>query len=178
PGQIDAPPSVYALADTMMALNPLRRYQTPSQLIDAIKACRRDVEVGTSPGAQRTRERTLFLVESSTRLQQELRQKFKEMGFRVLMALDPTRAIDRFRQAPFDALVVDAGTVGEEGLHIYERVHAEAKVKGVPCAGVLILSEEQSDWASQVSANPRGRVLVRPVGWKKLKHTLEELLAG
>ena len=52
PGEINAPPSVYQLVETMMTLEPQSRYQTPSQLLDAIKAARREVagESGKSGG--------------------------------------------------------------------------------------------------------------------------------
>jgi serine/threonine protein kinase len=46
PGEINAPPSVYALVETMMSLDPTRRYQTPSQLLDAVRAARREVGSG------------------------------------------------------------------------------------------------------------------------------------
>src|SRR5262249_28107663 len=42
--EISAPPSVFLLVETMMALNPSHRYQTLSQLLDAIRAARRDVD--------------------------------------------------------------------------------------------------------------------------------------
>ena len=48
--EVQAPPSVFQLCETMMALAPLQRYQTPSQLLDAVKAARRDVE-GKAAGA-------------------------------------------------------------------------------------------------------------------------------
>jgi serine/threonine protein kinase len=179
PGEVDAPPSVFVLCETMMSLNPLKRYQTPSQLVEAIKLCRRDVEDGNKPAAQRVRERTIFLAESDQRLQDTLREKLKENGWdRVLIAGDPARAIDRFRQAPYDALVVDAGTVGEDGVRVYERVMAEAKVRGISCAGVLILSEDQAEWAGNVTPSPVGCVLVRPVTMKQLSNTLRELTNG
>src|SRR5262249_44561637 len=113
-GEIPAPPSTYQLVETMMALNPQQRYQTPSQLVDAIRAARRNLGAGTGQG--KPVARSVFLAESDIRLQDALRERFKEMGYRVFVASDPARALDRYRQQPFDALVVDVGTVGEDGL--------------------------------------------------------------
>ena len=48
--EVQAPPSVFQLCETMMTLAPLQRYQTPSQLLDAVRAARRDVE-GKAAGA-------------------------------------------------------------------------------------------------------------------------------
>src|SRR6516164_7656416 len=42
--EVNAPPSVFTLVETMMSLDPQRRYQTPSQLLEAIRMARRDVE--------------------------------------------------------------------------------------------------------------------------------------
>ena len=44
PGRGQGPPSVFALVETMMTLDAHRRYQTPSQLIDAVKAVRRELD--------------------------------------------------------------------------------------------------------------------------------------
>src|SRR5205823_6371003 len=102
---------------------------------------------------------------------------FKELGFRPLIAGDPTRALERFRQQPYDALVIDAGTVGEDGLHLFDAVLALAKRQGLFCAGILILSETQRDWVDKVESRECVSILVRPVTIKQLQRELTELLA-
>jgi tRNA A-37 threonylcarbamoyl transferase component Bud32 len=180
PEEVEAPPSVFLLTETMMALEPNRRYQTPSQLLDAVRAARRDVEgkpAADAAGGAAAPSRSLFVVESDERLQDAVRDKFKEMGYRVLISADPQRALDRFRQQPYDALVVDAETAGEDGKLIFEHVVDEAERKQFKCAGVLILGEGQADWAGAIRLRPNMAVLVRPgVTLKVLKRTLEELL--
>lgn len=176
-GEINAPASVFALCETMLAFDPRRRYQTPSQLLDAVKTARRDLEGGgQAVTASKPAARSLFIAESDERLQEGLREKFKANGFRVLLASDPTRALDRFRQQPYDALIVDAGTVGEDGLLVFERIMAEARDKSLNCAGILILSQEQAEWASRVSQHKNACVMVLPVGFKQLRAKLRELL--
>jgi serine/threonine protein kinase len=175
-GEFNAPPSVYQLVETMMALMPTRRYQTPSQLLDAIRGCRR--EVGEGKAGARTAPRAIFIAESDERLQDTLRDKLKERGYRVFLAGDPLRALDRFRQQPYDALVVDGGTTGEDGLLVYERVLAEAKEKSIPFAAILILSEEQAHLAPTVHSGPKAVVMVRPVTLRQLEKKLKELLNG
>jgi serine/threonine protein kinase len=177
-GEVTAPPAVYQLVEAMMSLNPARRYQTPAQLLDAVRAARREAtrEPSKDRAGRAATTRSLFVVESDDRLQNALREKFKEIGFRVLMASDPDRALDRFQQQPYDALIVDAGTTGEEGLLVFERVMRDSASKNIPCAGVVILSEEQAEWASRVPRGPRIKALVRPVGLKQLYRTLQALL--
>ena len=182
--EIQAPPSVFQLCETMMALAPLQRYQTPSQLLDAIKAARRDVEgraAGAAPGAPGAPSvsRALFVVESDERLQDAVRDKFKEMGFRVLISSDPQRALDRFRQQPYDGLIVDARTTGDEGRLVFEHILDEAGRKQYACAGILILGEDQADWVDRVRARPNAALLIDPgVTMKTLKRKLQELLPG
>jgi CheY-like chemotaxis protein len=182
-GEIEAPPSVYGLVESMLAYDPRRRYQTPGQLLDAIRKARRDVAGEAEAAAGRKPDlsvlaggRTLFLVESNHQMQEALRERFKSKGFRVLLASDPMRAMDRFRQQPFDVLIVDVETTGEDGLLVFEQVMTEARDKRSGCVGIAVLGEDQAEWAKRVGKRPSARVLVRPVSWKKLRGTLYDLL--
>jgi serine/threonine protein kinase len=175
--EITAPPSVFMLVETMMSLLPARRYQTPSQLLDAIRAARRDVEGKGKGDGKPSGPRSLFIAERDERFQEAMRDKFKELGYRVFIAGDPVRALDRFRQQPYDALIVDARTTGEEGIHVFEHILEEAAQKGLRCVGILMLSEEQADWAKRAKLTPSGTTLVgRSIGIKQLYRKLDELL--
>ena len=186
--EIVAPPSVFNLVETMMALSLQRRYQTPAQLLEAIRTTQRDVDGGTAVGGTVSKEKTggaganpeiqhsIFIIEKSEKAQEKLREKFKELGYRVFMASDPLRALERFRTLPFDALVINAGSVGEDGLYIFNDVINEAKSKSLPCAGVLILSAEQVDWQSRIVERLGAVAMTPPVTVKKLCERIGELL--
>src|SRR5262249_16862263 len=77
PEEVNAPPSVIRLIETMMALDPMQRQQTPSQLLDAIRVVRRELEGNTVRGKD-SGSKSLFVVEKDPRLQDALRDKFKE----------------------------------------------------------------------------------------------------
>ncbi len=173
--EVNGPASLFRLVETMMSLKAEQRFQTPSQLLDAIREVRREIE-GKATG-QAAVSRSLFVVEKDERLQDALRDKFKELGYRVFIATDPARALDRYRQQPFDALIIDAGTTGEDGLLLFDRVLAEAKRQHLFCAGILVLSENQRDWVDRVQARGAVSLLVRPVKLSQLQHELTELLA-
>jgi serine/threonine protein kinase len=175
PGELTAPPSVYALCESTMAFEPKRRYQTPSQLLEAIRAARREVSA-VAGGTGKSLARSIFVAESDDRLQDALREGLKEQGYRVFLASDPTRALDRYRQQPYDALVVDIESVGEEGLYVFDRVLNEAEVKGLRCAGVAILGPEQAEWAERLPQRSNTAVLVKPIGFKMLRNRLRDLL--
>jgi eukaryotic-like serine/threonine-protein kinase len=173
--EVHGPPSLFRLVETMMSLNPQQRLQTPAQLLEAIQDVRRELEGKVAP--KTSGARALFIVEKDEGLQDTFRVKFKEFGYRVFIAADPTRALDRYRQQPYDALIVDAGTVGQDGLYVFDRVMGEAKRQGQFCAGILILSEKQRDWVDKIETQPCVSILVRPVTLKQLHRELSELLA-
>jgi CheY-like chemotaxis protein/predicted Ser/Thr protein kinase len=177
PDEVSGPPSLFRLVETMMSLNPLHRYQTPSQLLDAVRSVRRDIEGGAANRRDSTAPRWVFVAEKDERLQDAIRERFKEMGYRVLIAADPTRAIDRFRQQPFDALVLDAGTTGEEGLEVFDRIMIDAQAQHLDCAGILLLNEDQADWKDRVKGGTSVAVLVRPgVTLKTLSRQLRTMV--
>jgi len=175
PQDVQGPPSLYLLCETMMALSPQRRYQTPNQLLEAVRACRREV---TGEGASGSTSRTLFVAESDERLQEALREKFKGLGYRVLLSSDPERALDRFRQQPYDALLVDIRTTGADGLTVLENVLGEAERKHIRCAAIAILGEDQADWAQRIPSSPHTAVMVGSVTLKQLHHKFQALLDG
>jgi DNA-binding response OmpR family regulator len=109
-------------------------------------------------------------------LQDKLR-RFKEYGYRVFLASDPVRALERYRQTPYDALIVDARTVEEDGLLLFDRVLSEAERHGNTCVGVLILSEAQAEWVHRVKAKGKNvAILVGSVTLKQLHRKLRDLL--
>jgi CheY-like chemotaxis protein len=174
--EVSGPPSLFHLVETMMALEPQKRYQTPSQLLDAIREVRQEVEGKTVPTPTTPSVRSVFVVEKDERLQNALREKFKALGYRVFMAADPVRAVERFRHQPFDALVLDVGTVGEDGLLVFEKLMADAEEAGVRLAGIAVLAEDQAEWAGRVKKRPSVAVLVRPVSLKQLHLKLQSLV--
>jgi serine/threonine protein kinase len=173
--EVTGPPSLFRLVENMMSLSPELRFQTPSQLLDAIRDVRREVD-GKAAGKPSV-SRSLFVVEKDERLQDALRDAFKAQGFRVFLSSDPVRALERYRQQPFDALIVDAGTTGHDGLLIFDKLLSEAKRQQHFCAGILILSESQRDWVDQVESRECASKMVRPVTLRQLQQELAELLA-
>ena len=172
--EVRAPASVFALVDTMLSLDPKRRFQTPSQLLDAVRAARRDLEGRTAGAGQRS----VYVVEGDEGLQERLRAGFKEAGYRVMVSADPTRALERYRQQPFDALIVDARTAGEDGRLVFQHILAEAALRQQPFVSILMLGKDQADWAERITPTKNSAVLVRPANFKQLRETLEGLFGA
>jgi len=169
-------PSVIRLLDNMMSLNPEQRFQTPSQLLEAVREVRKEVSAIEKPQEKSGLSKTVFIAERDEHLQDLFREKFKEKGLRVLLAADPARALERFRQQPFDLLIVDAGTTGEEGLFVFERILKDAQLENLSCGGVLMLAEDQQDWQEKISERDNQVVLVQPIKFKQLFVKVQEML--
>src|SRR5207302_8612647 len=79
PDEVGGQTAVIRLVRTMMSVNPAERYQTPSQLLEAIREVRREVEGKSAGGAGARRRRrdgySVFVAEKDERLQDTLREK-------------------------------------------------------------------------------------------------------
>ncbi|HMP16590.1 MAG TPA: protein kinase [Gemmatales bacterium] len=167
--------AVHRLVLTMMELDPLKRYQTAAQLLDAVKQARADatgIRVGSHVAQQ-----TVFVVENDEKLQDALRDKLKKMKYRVLIASDPARAFDRFQQSPFHVLLVDIGTVGEDSISFINKVLRKAKSIGVPCHAIGIISEDQTDTEQLFDSDMMDHVSIlrRPLRMHDLTSVLERV---
>ncbi len=176
---VKAPPSVFRLVETMMKLNPDERYQTPNQLLEAIREIRRELAGGTGldGSGKKSGPFTIFLVEREERLQNLLRDKLKEKGFKVLIASDPQRALDRFRQNPFDVFIVDAATTGDDGILAFEKVMRDSQRQNCGMGGILILSAEQNSRAAAFAEIGNVEILVQPVKFKELLAKIRDVLS-
>jgi tRNA A-37 threonylcarbamoyl transferase component Bud32 len=180
PQEVQAPAAVFRLIENMMELEPEARIQTPAQCLERIRECRIELEGAGKGGAGSAKKAppTIFLAESDEKLQDVLRSKLKEEGFRMLLAADPVRALDRFRQQPFDILIVDASTTGENGYFVFERIMDDAKRQNLGCRGILMLGPDQVDWKDRLAEyEDRIATLVQPIKYKQLLQTIRELLA-
>ena len=182
PEEVSAPASVFRLIENLMVLQPEQRIQTPSQLVERIRGCQ--AEMGGGSGVADTKQvakktqTTIFLIENDEALQDVLRTKLKEKGYRILIAADPVRALERFRQQPFELLIVNAGTTGEDGFYVFDCIMDEAKRKEIACGGILMLNEEHAEWRVKLAEYPRVTTLIQPIKFKQLVAAIQSLLAG
>lgn len=180
PRDLETPnPAVVQLVQTMMAVEPGKRFQTPAQLLEAIKQLR--AETGGVPAGDASIRRataTVFIVESDERLQDAMRDKLKQIGYRVLISGDPGRALDRFNQQPFQILVVDAGTTRNEGLAALAKVMERAKAISYDCRGIVICAVDAPDVKLPYGFESRIKVLQRPINLGQLVKAVRESTPG
>ncbi|MER3415948.1 MAG: serine/threonine protein kinase [Gemmataceae bacterium] len=176
PEDIEGPAdTVLPLVETMMALDPRRRFQTPAQCLDAIRRALAALN-GRSEGQTTAPVHSLFVVERDPRLQETLRERLRRLGYRVFVAADPRLAVSRFQQQPFAGLVVDVGTTAEEGLEALHTVLERAHKQGLRCPSVVLLGEDQAAWQERIRNGPMVAVLVRPLRVSQVIETLQRLL--
>jgi CheY-like chemotaxis protein len=173
PSEIKGPSLVIGLVENMMALDPTKRFQTPAQLLDAIKHARAQVAAleGNTAGVTKVAP-TLFVVETDERLQDAFRDKLRQLGYKVLIAGDPSRAVDRFRQQPYHGLIVDVGTTDKDGVRAFNAVMERARSLAMPCHGFILLNTDQEDVAARLDPDYKVTVLTRPL---KMGHLLKAL---
>lgn len=180
------PHPLLAVLARALKFDPNQRYQTPADLVAALRACRAELggEVSPAPGAAPARSRippgpkTLFAVERNERLKGAFRERFKARGFRVLISTDPAQAVKRYAEQPYHALIVDAGSVGDGGVDLYNHMLAAADAAELDLAVVLLLAEQQVELSLNANEHDRGAVMVFPVSMKELLATITELVPG
>jgi CheY-like chemotaxis protein len=139
---------VARLAEAMLSLDPARRFQTVAQLHSAVREARAAAEQGNAPPP------TVYIVESTAEFQDVLRRKLRRAGYRVLLAGDPERAVERFAQAGFDALLVNAATGGSEALRAVRRVLELARTRGTSCRAIVLLDHDQEAIGRSLVTDP------------------------
>lgn len=176
--ELGLPTDLQKLIAKMVAYDPKERFQTPALLLEAVRQCRADLG-GAATLQVRSRvaagPRTLFVVEGNDKLREAIRDKFKAQGFRVLLSIDPNLALRRYREQPYHALIIDARTVGEDGVEAFNRVLREADTAAVDIGAVLILGADQASWRNRASNHKGGAVLDDPVTMKQLIEKVFEL---
>jgi serine/threonine protein kinase len=177
PEEINGPSSVVHLVETMMALDVNKRFQTPNHLLDAIKRVRAEIAGGSNSfGSAGKKQPTIFVVENDERLQDAIRDKLKKRGYRVLIARDPARALERFHSQPFDGLLLDVGTTGPDGAKVFKEIMERARLRAVACPGIVILSENQDELGRDFQPGPSLAVLHRPLKMGQLMEKVDALL--
>ncbi len=184
----DLPAAVVAVCNRAMELNPERRYQTPSEMLAELKGVLS--RLGTRPSASEPgsgspsttlaaplgTRRTVMFVESNPEMQNAVRQGFKSVGYRVLITVDPQRALDRFLDDSevADVVVFDADSVGEKALIGFNRFAQEEVTRTVPC--LLLLGKHQESWKKQAQLAHHRVALTLPLTVKQLRAAVSQLI--
>ena len=178
------PPAIVAIVDTLMDIHPQSRYQTPTEVIQDLRAIIGDRDAAQesgetpSPGDQPATAptRTLLCVEDRVKQQDSLRDYFNKRGYRVLLLRDIERAMRRIESDPPHGIVLMADSLGEgeQAVSAYSKMIACCAKSKTPL--VLVLAKKHDGIKSQFTESPLSRVLSdHPVTLRNIRLALEEL---
>jgi serine/threonine-protein kinase len=193
----DLPRDVVDLVTRMMHLNPEERFQTASEVRRALEplvakystadnttssggagtpAVRGKTAVAKVASAQDAIKGTLMLAEASPQEQAELREFFKNLGYKVLMTENLQRALDRCSAVPraADCLVISATAFGDSGVEAFNKLPQDPFLRDVPA--VLLVDPAQGDVTETIHEDARRRMVRVPLQTAELTEVLTSLL--
>jgi serine/threonine-protein kinase len=186
------PKSITAIVNCAMELNVNMRYQSPGEMHGDLRSALAKFNAGEadSPAADietvaakptasappQSPQRTLMFVESNIELQDIMRGRLKNNGYRVLVTADPERALSRFTEtsAAADCVIFSTGELGQPALEAFNRFAEAAHTRDIPA--VLLLGEQHAAWKSQAKLNNKRAVLSMPIKLRQVREVLAKLV--
>ena len=183
------PLPISAVVNQAMALDPGDRYQSPSEMLLDLKAAMVKLNEPYTPlpeeeepvakavsAAPTVPQRTLMFVESNVHLQDIIRERLKNNGYRVLVTRDPDRALSRFSEGAkaADCVIFSTGELGQPALDAFNRF-ADG-VHTAPIPAVLLLGENHDAWKEKAKLNDHRVVISMPIKLRKLREVLARLV--
>lgn len=126
-------------------------------------------------------DKTILLIESNLTLQNLLRSKLKDIGYRVLITSDPDRGLERFEDyepgepLPVDCIIFGTVGLGRAGLKSYRDFVLAENTKDIPALLIIVDKLEkfvQPDWIDD-----QHLAFKMPLKFKHVQRALRKLLA-
>ena len=186
------PTCVTIVVNKSMALDPSRRYQSPQAMFNDLRTAVRRLKSGDNDAASASANgdsgvlrgqlpaletgRSVMVVESDAQMQDLFRKGFKQAGYRVLVTVDPARALGRCRQDPTVAncVLFNAQQTGKQSLKMFNALGEDERTKNIPA--ILMLDESQHKWDAQAKTDRHRIVLRMPITMRQLRLAVETLL--
>ena len=197
----DLPDRLVIFANRLMELNPKKRIQTPAlaqqeaeAAIESIKSGnvkKYDAEAAEKASAdyekqlllkEEGRGHTVMLIESNTKLQDVLRGRLKELGYRVLITNDPSRGLDRFmdmnagvdEEESQGCVIFGCVGLGREAMQACYNFASDAETKHVP--SLMIITEKLKRHVNHDLIGDQHQVLCMPVKFAHVQAALRKVL--
>jgi serine/threonine protein kinase len=175
------PMSVAGIIDRLLQTNPNLRFQTPTEVIDALQTAMKTLggEGSAAPSepaeSDAPKTSSVLIVENRPKQQDMLRDYLSNRGYRVLMLSDVDRALARLKTQPPDCLVLLGEVIGDRIVKDFAAATNDS-LRNRP-AVVAVLSEKQGDLKSKFDSMPaRANVLQQPVTLRDLRHQIQATL--
>jgi serine/threonine-protein kinase len=180
---------VVNVVNKAMMLDPEYRYQSPAAMLADLRVTQRRLaegpqesdEAAEAAGRQAAASaipdtgRSVMVVESDAKMQDLLREGFRRAGYRVLVTVDPARALDRFRQdaSVADCVIFNAQQIGLPALTTFNQLGEDQATSSIPA--ILLLEDNQQAWKAQARTAQHRIVLSMPVTLRQLRTLLAQL---
>lgn len=165
-------PRLARIIQSMTSKAVEKRFPSPLTLLDEVKQAQRAQNAQSSGDATGT---TVFVLENELELQNIIRERFREYGYRVFIAADPARALERYGSTPFDATVIDVGHLGVGILDAVDQLRAAADRADQRLRVVLLLDRNQSHLCRDYPNGTNLATLIRPFSVGRIHRTLQGL---
>ena len=186
------PRDIIEVVNRMMQLDPMERFQTVTDVRRALEPLLEKYPIGTGTVTRETvgpagaeaadapahqgKKRAIMLVETTGRAQQQLRDFFGKLGFRVLVTENAHRALARFSTTPLpaDCLVISTQSIGEEAVDAFNKLTTDPFFSQVPA--ILLVPAKHRELAEKAATDERRRVLPTPFHTRQITEMLDELV--
>ncbi|MEZ6139287.1 MAG: serine/threonine-protein kinase [Zavarzinella sp.] len=163
----DIPPAMYPVLVRMMSLQPEGRYQNYEQLKHAVALAKKQM-LAAERGDEAAIPITAYVVEEHPKLQDAFRSKLKEYNCRVLISKNSSLALQRFKQEPFECLIIDLESTGTESLEAARDICLLAQRQGSELVVIVICSAEQEEDVKYANLPIKPVMLLRPLTMRTL----------
>ena len=125
--------------------------------------------------------KTILLIESNLKLQDTLRSKLKDIGYRVLITADPERGLERFEDfepgedLPVDCIIFGTVGLGRKGLKAYRDFVLAENTKDVPA--LLVIVDNLEKFVQAAWLNDQHIAFKMPLKFKHVQRSLRKMLA-
>ena len=163
------PKPVSAIVNRLMAIDPLQRYQTPTEVLGEIQ---RTIQSMAGNVREEGGKPTVLCLESRPKHQDFFRDYLASRGFQVIIISDPQRALKRIAEQPPESLLVLGETVGDNVADYFTQAIRAGRDSKM--AGVVVLAETQKHLAAAISVPPgRARILYQPINLRDVRREIE-----
>ena len=195
----DLPHRLVNLVNRMMEIDPEKRIQTALLAQEETESTIRAIEAGdvkkydanlSKQEAQayekkiakqdEGRGKTLLLIESNVKVQDSLRKRLKDIGYRVLITSDPVRGLERFSDldpaddVPADCVLFGCAGLGKDGVRAFEKFATGEYTSKLPA--IIIAMEKLKPHIKPELINDHRLQLPLPLKFKYVQQGLRKLL--
>ena len=198
----DLPHRIVVMLHKMMELNPESRLQSPTEALREINSVIEALERGDTAQYDETRDnldsqkrtaesefdqegnnRKVMVIESNLKIQDSLRERLKQVGYRVLIFSDPRRALLRFEglvgdeeESVADIVIFGCGQIGPECLEAFNFFADNSATSEIPA--ILLTDETQRHFRDTAKLSDHRINIELPLRLKQLRKAIVDLISS